>query len=323
MSAYLQRLLGRAAPGGAIAAVPPSVPVAPLSSPLAAHDQRLGLPNFEAPVPSEFDEPKVIEPVATSENRTQSSSGKLVAGEPSIRAPRPAPELRLVGERHDAPVDAEATPSPLEAAPVTPTTIDTSAFAPGPLDIQPNDLEPIQVSVTAVAGQVEQERVDGPADAPEPVSRLASPLLVPAQSVDPEFPDVAAETNDRAQGAPEGGSALPVEPASRQLVPIAPLLLDEAERQPAPIALTPDAPEPAEKRANRLSPAFELPAEEQAATQSVNIEQIVIDVHEPQQTRAAEGLAARGPPATAAAASIIGPLPVRRSTVSLFGMRRR
>jgi hypothetical protein len=323
MSAYLQRLLGRAAPGAAFAAMPPSVPIASLSSPLAVHDQRLGLPDFEAPVPSEFDEPKVGEAEPAIGGREQRRAGKAGAKDAFTGAHRSPPDLRLVGEKHDGQAETPTIARPVEGLLTTPPRIEASALMPGPLDIGASDLEPIQVPAANEENRVEQGQSATPLRAPAPAIDQPTPVPEFEQAIEADFSDFPVVTEDEGRKTPEFDLPMPSEPAGRHTARIMPPDVDGTELVPWPIALPSDAPEPDETGTTLRSTSLEQADRNGGEPPSVNIEQIVIDVHEAQQAQNDRQLAPRSPPVTAASASIIGPLPVRRSTVSLFGMRRR
>lgn len=326
MSAYLQRLLARTAPGTGIALSPPSIPVAPLSSPLAAHDQRLGLPDLEPAVPSEFDQPQPDEKrLETGGERRRPDDRKPPRKESADTRRRIPPELRLVGEAPYPPpkAGAPAKSGPDSPAPM-PASVDAPAFAPGPLDIAPVDLEPIVESVEEETVLPIADKEDGSIEAPAPAPRAKMPLNLPGETDDSETRLDRGEPVEDARRSIEFRPVTDIEPAARKRIPLPePYEIDDAaDERPAP-AVEESLPEPAERMRNHAAHDIEPRALELPAAPSVSIDQIVIDVHEPQQVPTAQAATRSGPLPTAAAASIIGPLPVRRSTVGLFGMRRR
>jgi hypothetical protein len=139
-----------------------------------------------------------------------------------------------------------------------------------------------------------------------------------------EKPLAEQSDDEPAKSRPSGEaeSRLHDTPARRLVAPEPAEIAEPAHRQreiPLDVAGLAEADAPASPGTHDLPARVDQPR----SSPSVTIEQIVIDVHEPPQPPAAQASKAGSAPLTAAAASVIGPLPVRRSTVSLFGMRRR
>jgi hypothetical protein len=192
---------------------------------------------------------------------------------------------------------------------------------PGPLDIAAEAFEPARRDGSAQVDPAEEAKAT---PAPDPSPRAVTPLRL-------ELPETP--------GAPTAPSAEPgaAEPSPRSR----PLHLDEhRETVPSPALVPVDlAPPPRQQLvpAEPAEPEFDpLPGEQEEPRSepqpmpnearggpAVSIGEIVIEVREPFQAVPAQAQRPSVAPSSAAAASLIGPLPVRRSAISLYGMRRR
>lgn len=319
MSAYLQRLLARAAPGAELGIASVSIPAAPLASPLALHDQRLGLPEFDAPVPSEVIDDPAADPVESAIS-IDAPRNDPVPG-PKLRSPEPKqrPELRIV---NDVQLPATKEPSTMKAREAAPKLEPEAErlLRPGPLDISADELKPATAPLHNDAPVVESEAAEPPPqrpqvqnpNKPEPGTERAERRIPELHSdATAERPDVTQHEQAQAEAIRRPTKTLPVpaQPQSHRELTPSPLDLEPVEQR---LPTVPHAPEPP-------APCADEPVREG----SITIGEIVIDVHEPQRAQVSEAGAVNQTPATAAAASVIGPLPVRHSAVSLFGMRRR
>lgn len=324
VSSYLQRLLARVAPGAGTALAPASVPAAPLSSPLADHDQRLGLPDFEAPVPSVFEEPQVVESgQLPREKPTAAMAENLPADRPSKVVTRRGPDLRLVGQPPPEAASARTSAERADRSAAVEISVQAPVPAPSPLDIRAADLEPIAPPLVDEIEPPEGDPTVALPQVPEPAANRATPLSDATEAVETK-PAAAPKDRIAERVTPLRDLVAEIEPAPRRTMTIVPPDAADGASEVSPNALAAEAPEPAaSERDLRAAALEEVRLPEQRTGRSINIEQIIIDVHEPQPTLTSNPSGRPGPPATAAAASIIGPLPVRRSTISLFGMRRR
>jgi hypothetical protein len=317
MSLYLQRLLARTGGAPVPLAFGAPTPVSALASPLAEHDQRLGLPEFGG---AALEEGLPPEPSASAGEGDRTVPKPFQVPRPQPRpveaAPAPFPEA-------DPPVPVEVLRQPPpaargaggdEPAPATvPREVDLSFPPPRPFDIAEDDFEPLPPAPPPLSS-AEPEPAPG-SESEAAALRLPVPDAAPAATAAAERAAQAGET------APESRSA-PPQPREAQPAPRSPAERHDVETR-ASAGIEPE-PMPAERPEQDRAEPFEAGPATPVARARVATEQVVVEVRDPVQSAPSgrEGRS-RAMPATAAAASMIGPLPVRRSAVTLYGMRRR
>jgi hypothetical protein len=325
MSGYLQRLLDRAPPSAAtapaaVAASAPAnaLPAGPSLSPVALADQRLndpallgqlGLPPVAESGFGEAAEDPVSTPTSLQNPRRNGldfSSGEPTrsafpkATEPAPARADPRPQTTL-----------EPAPAPeLRAGRRAPTEIDT-------FDLLPPETEAPPAQAHVLAEPAPPAKEPGPpaspaivevAERPEQRAALAEPAPAhstpeqesPTTQVEVEPPRPQPMPAAKAEAEPRG-VATEIEQAAR-IVEVEP----PPQREPAPL------PPVLETRISAPTPT-PAPRTDVAAKQPPQANEHSRETSAP----------IRGAPRTAAAASIIGPLPMRPRALTLFGLRRR
>ena len=315
MSVYLQRLLARAGGALAPAAFGAPTPAAAVTSPLVGYDQRLGLPEFDSVPPEEgapAEATAATEGEGTAPNAFQPPQPQARPREAALPGTLDAAPPILVEILKEAP---PARPDPggpaPDPSPILPTP-EPSFVPPRPFDIAIEDFVPVPPPQPIGVAEPEPEPGPGgespaatfripPRDAePSPrtetdvaeageAARELLPSPVQVREAEPAWPDPHEPPDMVPRSSPAGPEPIPAEPAPQD--------------RPAPTVSEPASP---------------------AVPPQVTIEEVVIEVRDPVQPAAAgRGERPSAMPVTAAAASVIGPLPVRRSAITLYGMRRR
>ncbi len=317
MSAHLQRLFARVAPVGASMTLPSAVPVAGLASPLAEADQRLGMPEFDGlmddgtwpaeagaqmPITAEAKAPTSLYPAAP---RGTSMSPEVRPTKPrSLYSDRP-PVLPMTAKHLDNdPAPARSIlpmPSPV-------FDIDASDFAPAPIVDSPLS------AAMDDAPSVDPTESGTGYPLPAPLAELEV-----RTRVDRAMPRTVGRNGKVGRDfvIPPAIDRAPMTDAFALPRPVDRGNMIEQNRPAASPAWSPSA-EPAFRPEEDLQPATET-----------RVEVVPIDpprgVPEPARAEPAGEQTQSRPsqPLSAAAASRIGALPSRRSSVMLFGMRRR
>ncbi len=322
MSGYLQRLFNRAAAAPA-PALPVASPANRIGSPIAERDQRLNLPEFgdavitadvwpETPGPAEPVEPPTPAPSTVIRNVHETRIVDLfpravpTEPQPQAEAPRPAAEPAIESVSF-----MEASEPPLRHAP-----------QPG----AQTEPAPLRQRVADENGATEPART-APVAEPAFVPDAAEPRLRPVARAEPVplAPDHAAEFADRARETPRIPMPAPEPDVGAPYRRGEPAIVPEPDRiiaRPVAVPAERTRPEPEPVRA----PAPDPQAAGAPARAEPRHERTGATSHAQQETQREERKVQSPPaprPLTAEAASIIGPLPVRRRTPAIFGMRRR
>ena len=321
MSTYLQRLFSRAAAPVAAPALSAAAPATRIASPVAERDQRLALPEFSAAVMSPDAWPEGIDDGATPETGF---------APPRMPPARDIRETRVVELFRRDPAPARETAPPPAARTAEPAT--APAVAERDFALPRHAAEPVpSPAAESLAPREMFHDADVPAAAPAP----QPPAPMPRQRGETERPAERPELRRAERPAepslrqrPDLPGTVEPAPAPRPAEEIRPFVLPEPAvslpaTEPAPRPVT--TAEPAARRVETTVEVERPPAEtarEPAAQPAVS-----------PAPRAAENAAANSAPKpaapsaprplTAEAASVIGPLPIRRRTLSIFGMRRR
>ncbi|MFI0848340.1 hypothetical protein [Mesorhizobium sp. IMUNJ 23232] len=320
MSSYLQRLFNRGAPAPSLAM--PGLAIAPaarLASPLAEADQRLNLPGFVAPVDTAD---VAVEPAGAIV--PHAFLAPPTSHQPSIDSPRPLPVAAVPSPEAATPVSVEAElradPRPAAgiaepmAAPALANETGAATHPRAPAEpvslraIEPASPGQTRRALSIVPSAPEARTPQELAEDPQPRARVAVPAAEPAAPAR-ALPQAAPEAQPAAKAITREAFAPPrAEPAEAVVTPFARPRAEPVSR-PLPDALAERRQRDVPQQASPTSPPKSAPPAEA-------------------NTSALPAASAPRPspvvrPLTAEAASVIGPLPVRRRTVSIFGMRRR
>jgi hypothetical protein len=301
----------------------PALPAAALSSPLALYDQRLSLPAFEALSLAEPGEYPASNPGERIDLEPGPRADPVPSRKPAEPSRRSSAELRIVTGESPASSPAKPPPAPMQTPSKSARAVPagTPALKPGPLDIEAEALETAR----------------RPGDAHPDPTEVAKPMPARVALHEPSI----ALPHDRLE-EPEAATDPSVEPAAEDPPRrSAPLQFVEPQKTVPARSLVPVEPSPLASQpvvsAQPVEPVFDVHQDEREEAQrepaqmaiepqggpAVSIGEIVIEVREPLQAVPARAQQTSIAPSSAAAASLIGPLPVRRSAISLYGMRRR
>lgn len=317
MSGYMQRLFSRAgiapAPAGAPTSVSSATPAARLVSPVAEADQRLNLPGFETAPFEAMDEAAEADPSGWESPADAPSPRLRPAGPvdvPYLR-PLPQPESREPAARRDIvtmpePVAPEPLPAPVaprfDLTPVAPVHIaEPPPAAPVFARASPPLAEPDRRPIAEIVRVEPQPVARAEPVPPQPAPFAEAPMPQRPAPFSPVRPNVAEPQAEAAPRPAAGPLPLP------QPRPAA----EPARAEPAPVF----------ERTLPLGKAPAAPQEAPDPEPRVVIRELIVEINKPQPASTAKPPVER--PRTAEAASLIGPLPVRRRSVGIFGMRRR
>ncbi len=328
MTGYLQRLLNRSQPASAPTASPGgdtsfAKPAMPSRSPIAAADQRLHDPALASLIgmtpPGQPSDPDLPAPEASFEAAAhRDSSGPRAVTEHDAIAPanwqaRRSEERPSPTPREAATSDGPVAPSPTsadtsETAQPTAPAADSDEMQPAPAPVE-HPLRRLDIDYPQPTAEAPMQPTSPPLPTPRPL-----PLPDTARRPVPEFRPVKERGSDTQNlPAPELAQPLasadsPPHPAERHQASIAAETQHTADPPPLPAPPPPPAPEPETIIIERTEPA----------PQVVRTEQSVPEAKQPEPVERP-----RPQPKTAAAASLIGPLPQRMRVRTLFGVRRR
>ncbi len=329
MTGYLQRLLDRnapapAAPGAAGGDAPVARPAMPSRSPIAAADQRLNDPNLAALIaaapPPRTGETGLFGPEPEASDYAPGHPTAKTTGY-TERSIRRAGRIR---DRRES--ETPSAPASQFGRAEPPSPSEPPSHTPQPPASQPIDelSEPVTPPPAApLPAEHPLRRLDvdiirPPAEAPTPSDR--TPSTSPETAAEPERPSAPdlRLVEDPDGGLPDVSAPRPTPPG---LIEQADAAAPEPEQQstgeadpqtveppPLPVPPPPPRPEPETIVIEKTEPARQAAPAEQAKQEAAP----PAPVERP-----------RPGPKTAAAASLIGPLPQRMRVRTLFGVRRR